>query len=137
MRTLHDGKGSHPSPHCQTEERRSIEKTHHRDGSLLLEDGIVPECPGNLRGINNLHYCMMGRGRTHHHVAKLKSEDQSRRPIIAMDFFMRMESAPNVQAFSEESVTCVSVKEDRHQSIPGQLRDWLDSLTCLVIVKSR
>ena len=26
-------------------------------------------------------HCMMGRGRTHHHVAKQKSEDQSRRPI--------------------------------------------------------
>ena len=55
MHTLHDGKRSHPSPHCQTEERRSIEKTHHRDGLLLLEDGIVTECPSNLRGINNLH----------------------------------------------------------------------------------
>ena len=30
-------------------------------------------------------------------------------------FFMRMESAPNVQAISEESITCV--KEDRHQYI--------------------
>ena len=41
---------------------------------------------------------MMGSGRTHHHVAKQKSEDQSRRPIIAMDyFFMKMESAPSVQ----------------------------------------
>ena len=43
-------------------------------------------------------YCMMGRGRTHHHVTKQKSEDQSRRPIIAMDyFFMRMESSPSVR----------------------------------------
>ena len=32
-------------------------------------------------------------------------------------FFMRMESAPNVQAISEESKTCVAVKEDRHQNI--------------------
>ena len=32
-------------------------------------------------------HCVMGRGRTHHHVAKQKSEDQSRRPIIAMDYF--------------------------------------------------
>ena len=31
-------------------------------------------------------HCMMGRGRTHHHVAKQKSEVQSRRPIIAKDF---------------------------------------------------
>ena len=30
---------------------------------------------------------------------------------------MRMESAPNVQAISEESITCVAVKEDRHQNI--------------------
>ena len=35
-----------------------------------------------------------------------------------MDYFsMRMETAPNVQAFSEESITCVAVKEDRHQNI--------------------
>ena len=60
----------------------------------------------------------MGRGCTHHHVAKQKSEDQSRRPIIAMDyFFMKMESASSVQAISEESITCVTVKEDRHQNI--------------------
>ena len=62
-------------------------------------------------------HCMMGRGRTHHH-AKQKSEDQSRRPIIAMDyFFMRMECSPSVQAISEESITCIAVKEDRHQNI--------------------
>ena len=65
---------------------------------------------------------MMGRGRTHHHVAKQKSEDQSRRPIIAMDhFFMKMESAPNVRAMSEESITCVAVKEDRHQNIMSKV----------------
>ena len=55
-------------------------------------------------------HCMMGRGRTHHHVAKQKSEDHSRRPIIAMDyFFMRMECSPSVQAISEESITCIAV----------------------------
>ena len=63
-------------------------------------------------------YCMMGRGSTHHHITKQKSEDQSRRPVIAMDyFFMRMESSPNVQAISEESITCIAVKEDRYQNI--------------------
>ena len=62
-------------------------------------------------------HCMMERGRTHHHVAKHKSEDQSRIPIIAMDyFFMRMECSPSVQAISEESITCNAVKEDRHQN---------------------
>ena len=30
---------------------------------------------------------------------------------------MKKESAPNVQAISEESITCVEVKEDRHQNI--------------------
>ena len=61
---------------------------------------------------------MMGRRRAHHHVAKQKSEDQSRRPIIAMDhFIMKMESASNVQAISEESIICLAVKEDRHQNI--------------------
>ena len=64
-------------------------------------------------------HCMMGRGRTHHLVAKQKSEDESRRPISAMDyFFMKMESAPSgVQAISEESITCVAVEEDKHQNV--------------------
>ena len=30
---------------------------------------------------------------------------------------MKMESAPSVQAISEESITCVAVKEYRHQNI--------------------
>ena len=61
---------------------------------------------------------MMGGGGFHHHAAKQKSEDQSRTPIIAMDdFFTRMESAPNVQAISEEWITCVAVKEDRNQNV--------------------
>ena len=30
-------------------------------------------------------HCMMGRGCTHHHVSKRKSEDLSRRPTIVMD----------------------------------------------------
>ena len=59
---------------------------------------------------------MMGRGRTHHHVAKQKSEDQSRRPIIAMDYyFMKMQSVANAQTISEESITCIAVKFDMHQ----------------------
>ena len=63
-------------------------------------------------------HCMMGRGRTHHHIVKQKSEDQSRRPIIAIDyFFLRMESFPSVQAISEESITCIAVKEDRYQNV--------------------
>ena len=63
-------------------------------------------------------HCMMGRGRTHDHVAKQKSEDQSREPVIKMDyFFLRMEPAPNVRAISEESITCIAVKEDKHQNI--------------------
>ena len=33
------------------------------------------------------------------------------------NFFMKMESAPSVQAISEESTTCVAVKKDRHQNI--------------------
>ena len=63
-------------------------------------------------------HCMMGRGRSHHHVAKQKSEDQSRRPVIAMDyFFMRMESSPSAQEIAEESITCIAVKEDRYQNV--------------------
>ena len=32
-------------------------------------------------------------------------------------FFVKMESAPSVQAISDESITCVAVKEDRHHNI--------------------
>ena len=47
---------------------------------------------------------------------------------------MKVDFAPSVQAISEESITCVAVKEDRHQDImssvalklrsPGQSREW-------------
>ena len=30
---------------------------------------------------------------------------------------MRMECSPSVQAISEESITCIALKEDRHQNI--------------------
>ena len=41
-------------------------------------------------------HCTVGRGRTHHHVAKHKSEDQSRRPIIAMDYFFMEWNQPRM-----------------------------------------
>ena len=86
------------------EREREREREEHKATNLPFRDSCA--------------HCMMGRGRTHHHVAKQKSQDQSRRHIFAMDyFFMKMESAPNVQAISEESSTCVAVKEDRHQNI--------------------
>ena len=71
---------------------------------------------------------MMASGRTHQHVAKQKSEDQLRRPIIAMDYFyLKMEFAPSVQAISEESIGCVAVKEDRHQNIMRSVALALDN----------
>ena len=60
---------------------------------------------------------MMGRGRTHHHVAKQKSEDQSRRPIIAMDYFFMWNRPRTFKKSRNNSLTCVAVKEDRHQNI--------------------
>ena len=63
-------------------------------------------------------HCMMGRGRKHHHVTKQKSEDGTRRPTIAMDYyFVRMQPAVNSRTISEEAITCITVKEDRHQNI--------------------
>ena len=60
----------------------------------------------------------MGRGCTHHHVTKSKIEDQSRRPTIATDYYvMKLKSVVNAQTKSEESVTCIAVKEDRHQNM--------------------
>ena len=63
-------------------------------------------------------HCMMGRGRTHDHVTNQKSEDQSRRPTIAMDYHsMKMKFVVNSNAMSEKSVTCIAVQEDRHKHI--------------------
>ena len=43
-------------------------------------------------------HCIMGRGRSHHHVTKQRSEDQARRPTIAMNYyFMKMKSVVNAQ----------------------------------------
>ena len=63
---------------------------------------------------------------------------------VEVYFFIRTESAPNVHAISEESITCVAVKEDRHVALkkrglkrPGELREWQDSSTYLVVVNSR
>ena len=62
--------------------------------------------------------CMMGRFRTHHHVTKQKTEDQSRRPTTAMDcYLINMKSVVNAETLSEGSVTCIAEKEDRHQNI--------------------
>ena len=47
-----------------------------------------------------------------------KNREQSRRPLIAMDYdLIKMKSVPNAQTISEESITCIAVKEDRHQII--------------------
>ena len=80
---------------------------------------------------------MMGRGRTHHHVSKKRSEDLSRRPITAMEcFFITPNPTSSSQTMPDVSVTYTAVKEDRHQNImssavseegnrgtPGQLKD--------------
>ena len=60
----------------------------------------------------------MGGGRTHHHVAKQKSDVVSRRLTIAMDYYYtKVKSVANAHTMSEEAVTCIAVKEDRHQNI--------------------
>ena len=67
-------------------------------------------------------HCMMGRGRPHHHVTKKGSEDVSKRPTIVMDrHFLKPNSTANSQTISNESVTCIAVKEDRHQNIMNSL----------------
>ena len=83
-------------------------------------------------------HCMMGRGRTHHHVSKQRSEDQSRRPIAMDHYFMKMKSVVNAPTISEESETCIAVKEGRYQNILSSVvLKKGNSLTCLVILRSR
>ena len=48
-------------------------------------------------------HCMMGRRRTHHHVSKKRSEELSRRPIIAMEYsFLKPNSIANSQTTAGE-----------------------------------
>ena len=61
---------------------------------------------------------MMVGGRTHHHITKKRSDDESRRPTIALDYnIMGMQPALNAQTISEDAITCIAVKGDRHQNI--------------------
>ena len=71
-------------------------------------------------------YCMMGRGRTHHHIAKQKSEDESRRPIIAMDYFLHENGAQ-----SECPIDPRRIELKNH----GQSREWHNLSTCWDIEK--
>ena len=67
-------------------------------------------------------HCMMGRGRTHHHVSKKRSEVLSRRPMRAMEnYLLKQISTANSQTIRDESVTCIAVKEDRHQNIMSRV----------------
>ena len=51
-------------------------------------------------------HCMMGRGRTHHHITIQKCVDQSRRPTVAKDhYFMKMKMVVSAQTLSDEAVT--------------------------------
>ena len=50
-------------------------------------------------------HCMKGRGRTHRHLSKKRSEDWSRRKVIAMGFcFLKPKSTASSQTIPEESV---------------------------------
>ena len=60
-------------------------------------------------------HCMMGRGRTHHHVSKQKSEKLLRNHGLL--FSLTKNSTASSQTIPEGSVTCIAVKEDRHQNI--------------------
>ena len=64
-------------------------------------------------------HCMMGRGRTHHHVSKKRSGDivEKTNNSHGQLSFLMPDSTVNSQTISDESVTCSAVKEDRHQNI--------------------
>ena len=66
-------------------------------------------------------HCVMGRGRALHHVSKKRSEDLSMRLHETKKNFGPLFLTPNSVAKSEttpdESVTCIAVKEERHQNI--------------------
>ena len=101
------------------------------EGEAGTSDWRVRAGPGNERTVREREeheathmpfrdwcaHCMIGRGRTHHHVSKKRSEDLSRRPTTAVDYyFLKRNSAVNSRTIPDESVTCIAVKEGRHQN---------------------
>ena len=63
-------------------------------------------------------HCMMGRGRTHHHVTMQRSEEETRRPTIAMDYyFMRVHPAANSPNNIRRSNNLHCGKRRQHQNI--------------------
>ena len=62
---------------------------------------------------------MMGRGRTHHHVSKKRSED-----LIAVDYyFLKPNSTANSQTIPDESVT-IAVNEDKEHHEQRGSEEW-------------
>ena len=109
---------------CQTKKAvlEEKEKQQQQTGEAQ-ETNLLQEKGKNTKGTHMpfpdwCTHCMMGRCGTHHHVSKKRSEDSSRRPITAVDScFLKSNSTPNSQTIRDESVTCIAVKEDRHQNI--------------------
>ena len=66
---------------------------------------------------NWCQYYMLSGVRTHHHVTKAKNEDQSRRPSVMDCHLSKKKSVENASTMSEDAVTCIAVKDDRHQNI--------------------
>ena len=62
-------------------------------------------------------------------------------------YFMKLKPVLDAKRIPTSSVTCIAVKADKHENImssvalkkklknQGQVREWLDSSTCLVIVR--
>ena len=73
----------------------------------------------NTRTVRRLVHTLHDGQRVHPSpLHQQKSEDPSRRPIIAMDsYFMKMKSVVNAQKTSQKAAACIAVKEDTHQSI--------------------
>ena len=60
--------------------------------------------------------------RTHHHATKTPSEHHSRKPNTSNGyFFMKQHPAATHRPVVGQSVTCIAVKENRHQNIMGSV----------------
>ena len=73
----------------------------------------------NTRTVQRLVFTLHDEQRAHpspHHQTK-ESEGQSRRPTVSMDYcVMKMKFVVNAQTMSEESITGIAVRKDRHQN---------------------
>ena len=106
--------------------RRSCRRKRSRNSRLESESGSKKQanCKRKGRPRSNTHaiprsaHTVHDGQMSHSSVSMKGSEDLSRKPVTAMDYyFLKPNSTASSQTIPDESVTCIAVKEDRHHNI--------------------